>query len=360
MDDLDGDKLTKAKDYMKSLEKCISKVESYKISFGDAADDDNFDFGDDFDFDLESCVNSIGSNIRPINEHVLEESYVLESFSDVCYYNESLVYVLEHKGNISNKIARNMDRINESIGYVAKLVINCPISIDYNDFCEAVRDYHYDPLQIDTLDIDRKLESAKESKVELGTTRNVIVEKYCIETIEQIINEGFKLSDVKLAWKAVKGKMRDLSTKERSLCQSIDAHASTFLNSMEKAIRSDRREAIIKGSIIPSFSRCIKLAITFTGVSIINPVAGLISAMGYFATSKLLNRREKQLIYDEIETELKVVEKQIQLAENDGDMNQYRFLLNYQKKLARERQRIRYNLKVNGRPIPSAVHSNND
>ena len=56
---------------------------------------------------------------------------------------------------------------------------------------------------------------------------------------------------------------------------------------------------------------------------------------------------------DEIDTELKVVEKQIEIAQNDGDMNQYRFLLNYQKKLTREYQRIRYGLKVSGRYIPS-------
>lgn len=352
MDDLDGDKLSKAKDYKKSLEKCIDKVESYRSKFGDAVDNDDFDL--DFDFDLESCVNTNGSNIQLINESITEDQLLFESFADICNYSDSLLKILE-KTDIINKIKRNMSNINESIGYIAKLAVNCPISINYAEFCESVRDYHYNPLQIETIDIDRKLEVAKEEKVELGTTRNVLIEAYCIEAIETIINEGFKLSDVKLAWKAVKGKMKDLSTKEKSICQSIDAHASTFLNSMEKAIRSDRREAIIKGSIIPSFSRCIKLAITFTGVSLINPVAGLISAMGYFGCSKMLNKREKQLIYDEIETELKVVEKQIQLAENDGDMNQYRFLLNYQKKLSRERQRIRYNLRVNGRPIPSAV-----
>lgn len=360
MDDLDGEKLTKAKDYKKSLEKCISKVENYKYSFGDAVDyDDDLNLDDDFDFDLESCVNSVGMNIHHINESMTEESRVDEMLIDMINYESCLLNILEKK-DILNKISRNMDKINESIGYIAKLAINCPTVINFNEFCDVVRDYHYDPLQIETIDIDHKLEMAKEEKIELGTTRNIIIESTCIDTIESIINEGFKLSDVKLAWKSVKGKIKDLSTKEKSLCQSIDAHASTLLNSIEKAIRSDRREAIIKGSIIPSFSRCIKLAVTFTGVAIINPVAGLISAMGYFGCSKLLNRREKQLIYDEIETELKVVEKQIQLAENDGDMNQYRFLLNYQKKLIRERQRIRYNLKVNGRPIPSAVPLNRD
>ena len=118
---------------------------------------------------------------------------------------------------------------------------------------------------------------------------------------------------------------------------------------------SDRREAIIKGSIIPSFSKCIKGAIALAGTGIIfGPTGALIAAIGGLATSKVLNDRERKLLFDEIDTELKVVEKQIEIAQNDGDMNQYRFLLNYQKKLTREYQRIKYGFKVQGRDIPKA------
>lgn len=358
MSDLEGDKLNKAKEYKKSLDSCIEKTENYKNTFGDAVD---YDSDDDFDldFDLESCINSNGSSVSIIHEFISQDQYTDDMFHTLSIYEESLGYIME-KNDIMNKISRNMDSISESIGYIAKLAVNCPINIDYDSFCEMVKDYHFDPLDVNSMSIDYKLENAKEEKIELGTTRNVIVEAYCTEALETIINEGFKLSNVKLLWKGLKEKIKDLSVKEKSICQSLDAYASTFLNSLEKAIRSDRREAIIKGSIIPSFSRCIKLAIGFTAISVVNPVVGLITALGYFGTSKALNRREKQLIYDEIETELKVVEKELQMAENDGDMQRYRFLLNYQKKLVREKQRIKYNLRVSGRSIPSAVVNNND
>ena len=84
-------------------------------------------------------------------------------------------------------------------------------------------------------------------------------------------------------------------------------------------------------------------------------MSALITAVGGLAVSSALNTKEKKLLYDEINTELKVVEKQIEIAQNDGDMNQYRFLLNYQKKLTREAQRIKYGLKVRGRDIPAAT-----
>ena len=142
--------------------------------------------------------------------------------------------------------------------------------------------------------------------------------------------------------------------------QSLDANMSGFMRAVEKSLTSNRREAIIKGSIIPSFSKCLKTAIVVGGVAFVNPIAGLITAMGMFGASKYLNRRERQLIYDEIDTELKVVEKELQLAENDGNMKKYRFLLQYQKKLARERQRIKYGLKVHGRDIPGVTGSGDD
>ena len=71
--------------------------------------------------------------------------------------------------------------------------------------------------------------------------------------------------------------------------------------------------------------------------------------------SKALNHRERKFLLDEIDTELTVIEKEIEMAQNDGNMKKYRYLLNYQKKLTREYQRIRYGLKVSGRDIPNAV-----
>lgn len=173
-----------------------------------------------------------------------------------------------------------------------------------------------------------------------------------------VVTEGTSiLTTVKLALQNVKRFARNADMKYKSLCQQLDAVTSGFSRSIEKAMTSDRREAIIRGGIVPSFSKIIKTAVTLAGVGVATQtvVAPAILALGLFGTSTYLNHRERQLIYDEIDTELKVVERQIEIALNDGDMNQYRFLLNYQKKLIRELQRIRYKMKVSGRNIPSAV-----
>ena len=183
-----------------------------------------------------------------------------------------------------------------------------------------------------------------------------VVDNVLLKESDNILQEKVNLNTFKLAIQNAKAKLKDLSTKEKSLWQSVDAHASGLVRSIEKAMTSDRREAIIKGNIIPKFSKVIKGSVALAGIGLVfSPTTAAITAIGALGVSSSLNLREKKLLMDEIDTELKVVEKQLEIAQNDGDMNQYRFLLNYQKKLTREYQRIRYGLKVQGRDIPTAV-----
>lgn len=365
LDDIDDEeKKKKAESYIKELEDSMKAVKKYasdelpkEIEDDDSDDDfDDINF-DDFDFDMELESYQITETTKEIPSVFTESAYENDDISflaDISLYEQSMEHILDNRERVNGMILRNIDAISENLKYFAPIIANCPTVIDYRVFSEAVKDYMYDPTSMDSVNVNGILNKALENRFVSDSFKNTIIESECINTLDQIVTEGFDLNNVKLAFQALKKKMKDLNTKQKSICQSLDATGHQLINSIEKAVREDRREAVIKGSIIPSFSKCIKLGIALGGITTVNPVAGLITAVGYFGASSILTQREKQLVYDEIATELQVVEKQLQIAENDGDMNQYRFLLNYQKKLARERQRIRYGLKVNGRRIPDA------
>lgn len=366
LDDIDDEeKKKKAESYIKELEDSMKTVKKYaseelpkEIEDSDGNDDDFDDISfDDFDFDMELESYQITETAKEIPSVFTESAYENDDISllaDISLYEQSLEHILNNRERVNSMILRNIDTISENLRYFAPIIANCPTVIDYRVFSEAVKDYMYDPTSMDSVNVNGVLNKALENKFMSDIFKNTIIESECINTLDQIVTEGFDLNNVKLAFQALKKKMKDLNTKQKSICQTLDATGHQLISSIEKAVREDRREAVIKGSIIPSFSKCIKLGIALGGITAVNPVAGLITAVGYFGASSMLTQREKQLVYDEIATELQVVEKQLQIAENDGDMNQYRFLLNYQKKLARERQRIRYGLKVNGRRIPDA------
>lgn len=338
-------KAKQLEEYLDCLKKCEDKVESYLDSIEDAdhSDPDEEDDDLDFDIDFENSFMNIAQAA------ILSESIINTDMNNI---NWTSLITKGAKINIlyeiSNLVLKSSVPVSEYMTELRKAkeaVLSEPyIGYDKNIVNTAIdmEKYRLDYIKEDAYSIRNIFEED-------------IANQALLEMSYQVIQEKFNLNTVKLALQNAKAKLKELNTKQKSLWQSVDAQGSGLIKSIEKALTSDRREAIIKGSIIPSFSKCIKGAIALAGTGIIfGPTGALIAAIGGLATSKVLNDRERKLLFDEIDTELKVVEKQIEIAQNDGDMNQYRFLLNYQKKLTREYQRIKYGFKVQGRDIPKA------
>ena len=163
------------------------------------------------------------------------------------------------------------------------------------------------------------------------------------------------LNSIKLGLQGLKAKFKDLNTKQKEATQNLDNAARAFTTATKNALVSDRREAIIKGSVIPSFSRCIKASILLAGVAHFSLPAAVIGALGALAISAKLTRDERLLLLDEIETELEVVDKELQIADSNNQTNKYRELLKYKKNLQRQYQRIRYNIRVGKDILPGSA-----
>lgn len=168
---------------------------------------------------------------------------------------------------------------------------------------------------------------------------------------------GLSLNSIRLYLEGLKAKMKDMSSKEKEISRNLDNNFTRLVKSMKSALISDRREAIIKGSVIPSFSRCIKICIGLAGLGIAtgNPMIPLLTAIGGFAVSKNLTKKERILLLDEIETELEVVDKEISMAESKNQIKKYRALLKYKKDLQRQYQRIKYNVRVGKDILPNSA-----
>lgn len=334
--------------YKKGIENCIRKVEAYRDahisdSFGDEDDDVKVDKSkdDELDFDMDDIK---------LESTILVATTALNKIIDAKENNltKSVCDVMTKKDCILD---------DECIKDLIYLASKCKRSVDMDNVLCTARGCKKKFGMVQSVKLEAAVMEIEEAETAPESTINDLVyEAYCIEQLEEVlsvINEKAKILDkIKLTMYNAKNKVKDLSTKEKAMWKNLDIATSGFMRSIEKAMTSDRREAIIKGSLIPSFSKCVKFGILVGGISIANPVLGIITAMGMIGVSKRLNYKERQLIYDEIDTELKVVEKQIEIANNDGDMKKYRFLLQYQKRLDREKQRIKYGLKVHGRNVP--------
>lgn len=162
----------------------------------------------------------------------------------------------------------------------------------------------------------------------------------------QTVNESV-LNTIKLALHNAKDKIKKFDAKQREMWRTLDAYANKFMNSIEDSKDNDRRNAIIQGKTIPSFSKCVKTAIALAGAGVVtaNVMVPIIGAVGLLARSNHLDNKERQQLMDEIEIELKALDKEIELADKEDDLDKYRKLLRMQKKLQHEYQRIRYKRK---------------
>lgn len=338
--------------YIKCLDKCIDKVDHYRYTITDDEIEGRDSSSDDFDLDDFSLESKIYTDLTILNT-IMEAKEDQELHNKI---NQLLRSALSEDTVLFGDILTLLEEANDIFDTSAIIEHYKPMKyINLSIHETSAFTNGYDKL-MRYESLAPEIENLKENEI----SSKYYIEYCALEAAKEMVNESFNLNTLKLIIQNFKKKVKDLSTKEKAMWQSLDATMSGFMNAIERSMTSDRREAIIKGSIIPSFSKCLKIGMTVGGAALIDPIFGVITALGIYATSKKLNDRERQLIYDEIETELKVVDKQIQLADNDGNMKQYRMLLQYQKKLERERQRIKYGLKVHGRNIPSSSAGRRD
>ena len=173
---------------------------------------------------------------------------------------------------------------------------------------------------------------------------------------------ALKLNNIKLYIAGLKKNMKDFDSKARTSVRNMDFAVERLIKGIKGALISDRREAIIKGSVIPSFHKCILIAVSLAGLASFNLPLAVVAAVGGFAASKKLTERERALMMDDIEIELELVEKEIQMADSRNQIKKMRELMKMKKNLQREYQRIHYNIRLGKDIVPSGSYlpHNND
>lgn len=340
-------------EYKSTLNKSLQKIDKLMSTNHDILSENTSLFNDMSIEECESLITTLANGMDSVNR--LNKEELLSSISD----NIRLF-------TINSDNLRNLSNI---------LMISKCVDKSAYQSCLIQRASDDDCTKAENLIIANELSYLKDyhyPKVDEITECVMIIESVKLLEecfFEDIVNEAtgkpigkkkkkkLTFNDLQIAMKAFGAKLRQINTKAASMWQNIDAKAANITKGMQRALTSDRREAIIKGSIIPSMSSCIKSIIAISGTTLVGsffsaPYVGILTAVGIFAVNKKLNDRERLLIYDEIDTELKVVDKEIEMALQDGDTKKYRFLLNYQKKLNREKTRIKYHTTPIARKIP--------
>lgn len=314
-------------------------------------DDDDFDWGDDNDL-LEGATNKtekgililskLSSMTEAISTKPIDKDMCIRMLNRVPSISEDFV-------DISKKYPNVLDptMLTEALSTVNKSAKTNHMSIlgrySVSNAYEEMKRYSYN-------------EDASQHTSIVSEARHLYNSNKILKSLMEIhnncmyaspITEASFTNSIKLAMEKMKKNLVKASDKEKQISKSIDVASVNLQKGIENSLTSANREAVIKGSILPSASKIIKACIAGGAVTLFfGPAIAVIGALGWIGVSKKYKAKERQMVIDELETELKMCEHYINIAESKNDMKSLRKLYQIQKQLERQRQRIKYKMKI--------------
>ena len=151
------------------------------------------------------------------------------------------------------------------------------------------------------------------------------------------------LSKVKIAAENLRRFALKAKDKDKQISMKLDSELGRTMKYAKQAMISDSRESIIKGSFLPSASKCIHIALASGITFLFAPVFAVIGLIGYIGCSKVINEKERNLILDDIDIEIEMCDKYMKIAEDKEDLTAVREIMKTKRDLERQRSRILYN-----------------
>ena len=361
----DEEKKKRIEAYLKEVDKNIEKLEYHSDAMrGEDEDksdakrpknysgksDDDFDFDMDFGDFGETAINN-AKQIIAIAECAGKISWDKKMIEDRLFDTDSV---------------EKMDQ-NDFL-YLGEFVSKFPDALNLDSLLEAIHDKdrmmakdQSVPMYVKRAVLSEAKEKVLSAKKDLetgkvapeDTSKDVIQElqefaqmSREITDFAQSIQELSMTSHLKLAIDKLDSIATNLSDAEKSASRTIDAAARMMSRAVERALTLENREAVIRGDILPSMSKCIKLAAAFGIAAFINPVLAMIGLVGKFALDRKIRTKERQLVCDELEVELKMIDKYIADADDKKDYKKERELMLIKKKLEAQHARLKYKIKV--------------
>ena len=342
-----------------------------------------------------------------LSPYLIEEENVLSEFVKLCEYEDNKYYkiiknkyknIIREDFNIYEDPSIRLNLCAEVMGItedmVDKAVNNIKSSfkdaknritrksIDKNQAKEDKKDKEEVKKNIDSNDtinnnqnndddIDKDLEDANNNESKSTNDTKAIASNNPKEDSTDTKSSGSSsegksgsvdLESVKAEWDKTKAKLKDASAKEKEISRDVDMTFNDLCSRLKSLVTVDHREGIIASEVNKSLSKVIKMGIAFAGIGAVGSVAlgapsiavvlPVLLVINKLARSKFLSRKDKLMILDQIDVELKVLDREIAKAEQSGSNKKYRQLLTIQSNLRKRRQEMYFRLALKGKKLP--------
>lgn len=231
------------------------------------------------------------------------------------------------------------------------------------EIINKVKNYHdenQDDMEDSDDETDEKVLSA--NIIPIKDYNQDKMKTYTIDSIAKYYNEDtilanniakeamheMKLSSyVTLGLDRLKKTASTLMDAQKTAWNNIDKFADTIERINTEEDKREARMQVVKNSLLPSMSRCIKSIIIAGGLSVlVHPFVGLLSLVVRFVNSKRAAKEERQAVADELEVELEMIDRKIRDAEDSKDYKKERKLRLLKRKLITYLAKVAVNSKT--------------
>lgn len=320
----------------------------------------------------EACSEkSIGKFFNSYKETVKYE-LLHESFLDlpiIAASNYSIEYVKERCGDVP-EIMESCEIMDSALGEIIDSCIEevkedgfNPNQLDLGGLTPLpVASRKVGDLICDICDADTD-EELTEAMLSLGRVNNIIQEIYYV-TIHEDGSEMIIESDAGKAARMASNKAERAFAKSATKDKTggVGQAVKRTVDPMEKFIQkqykilkekdaNERRKVILTGGTVPKVLRWIKRGVGLlagAAVGQVIPAAAIITGItfiGYIATDKYLDRKERAKIMRELEDEIMICNEKIDDSRGDDNKQKKYELMRIRNNLQRTRDKIHYGLK---------------
>ena len=360
----DEEKKKKFEEYLKSIDKNIEKLEEYSDrlrgddekksyekrpeNYTGKKDDEFGDFDMNFDFKFDETAKNA----------IIDLKVMAEAVSTIKWDENTSEKLLEQD------MVESMN--GDDLEYISKMTVKYPGLLNPRRVLEAVeyraklyRESNDDPLYLNRTILSEckaKLEKAIDAQAtpeDEDTDKDVIKELNEIAVFSTVVdqrlsamNELSITSNLKLAADKLMSVASSLSDKEQIISRNIDGACRFLQRSIEKSMSMENREAVIRGDILPSVSKIIKWVCIIGGAAFVHVGLAALVILFKFSMDKKIRTKERQMVADELDVELKMVDKYIADASAAKNYKKEKELLLIKKKLQHQSDRLKWNIKL--------------
>lgn len=147
------------------------------------------------------------------------------------------------------------------------------------------------------------------------------------------------------------GALGEVKAAVKNAVDPMEKYIGQMLQKAKKADADERREILIKGGVLPKVRRWLKRSIGLIAGAAVGttlPVAATITGItliGFIATDKMLDAKEKRKLLRELDDEIAIVNEKIDDSRSDENKQNKYELMRIRNELQRTRERIILNLK---------------